>query len=479
MRACSASSSMRTSPTPRSSSAAVTSPYLSMRGRCLPSQALRRCRERDDVVPDVTSGHVVALEPRGTFASTKRSCTFLLRPASRSPGRRVRTRARPRAFEQPGPERDTPLEPQLVVLAHSPDPGPRGRRTSCPRSTRSARPAIVRAPSAGAGDASASAMRFSSAPGWSCRSRRKDLVPDESALRVDVRGVAPHLERVLATVRLCLVAPHAEQRPDDAVLTLQLDALRRSRGDEPEEDRLDLVGGRMPRRTQAMSLGKAVTELAELRLVTCGRRLDHIGSQQFAAVARVPLRLLAAEAVIHVHCRDAISELPRHVPEACRIGATRHEAPDLSAGDDQIVSADRLFDPISNGARHAPIVPACARTGWPTRRRPATWAAARSRHPRRSPRARMRSTQCSAPSFRARVAEISSESFRTRPSESIHTSTGTVARRTARPSARRARRAPHASPSRRLRVLARIDRGAVVRRLDAMELFASERLDLR
>ena len=57
----------------------------------------------------------------GTFASTSRSCTFLRRPARRSPGRRART-SRPSSSDESvhGAPLDRALQPQHAVLAHGP-----------------------------------------------------------------------------------------------------------------------------------------------------------------------------------------------------------------------------------------------------------------------------------------------------------------------------------------------------------------------
>ena len=106
--------------------------------------------------------------------------------------------------------------------------------------------------------------------------------------------------------------------------------------------------------------GRAVARVAQRRLGRGARhglasydlRPEHLGAE-----ARVGFRLVAAQAVVHVDGRHAVAELAEDVPEARRVRSARDEAGDLAAGGDQLVAADRLFDAICEGARHAPIVP--------------------------------------------------------------------------------------------------------------------------
>src|SRR5207248_2148123 len=68
---------------------------------------------------------------------------------------------------------------------------------------------------------------------------RQDLVADQAALRVPVRGVFAEREILGAAVGVGVFAPHAEERTDDAVLTPPLDPARAGARDDAVEDGLD------------------------------------------------------------------------------------------------------------------------------------------------------------------------------------------------------------------------------------------------
>src|SRR6266511_3094989 len=72
---------------------------------------------------------------------------------------------------------------------------------------------------------------------------RQDLVSDQTALRVAVRGIDPEFEPFLAAVRLGLLSPHSQERTHDAVLAPRPDSLRCTARDEPVQHCLDLVRG--------------------------------------------------------------------------------------------------------------------------------------------------------------------------------------------------------------------------------------------
>ena len=201
--------------------------------------------------PETTSGHV-SRSARGTFASTRTSCTFFERPASRSPGRRVRTiEAFPLALEAPRPEADATVEADRVVLADGTDAAPEVGGPSCRRSRRGALRASARDRRGRRGRSSASASRFRSAPGCSCRSsgRISSRISPRfvSAFDESTRYASP----CLLAVRDRLLAPDVEERTNDAVLAPRLDRLRRPRGDEAVEHGLDLIRRRVPGRAQA------------------------------------------------------------------------------------------------------------------------------------------------------------------------------------------------------------------------------------
>jgi hypothetical protein len=76
--------------------------------------------------------------------------------------------------------------------------------------------------------------------------RGQDLPADQATQRIVVRRVDAEREALGAAVRLSLVAPHVQERPDDAVGALRPDSRRRPARREPVEDGLDLVGSRVP-----------------------------------------------------------------------------------------------------------------------------------------------------------------------------------------------------------------------------------------
>src|SRR5207302_944420 len=74
----------------------------------------------------------------------------------------------------------------------------------------------------------------------------------------------------------------------------------RAAGDEPVEDRLDLIGGRMPGRTQAL-LPYRVPLVPERSLAQPAPvELDHVRSELLAAEGRIVIRVGPPEPVIHV-----------------------------------------------------------------------------------------------------------------------------------------------------------------------------------
>ena len=90
---------------------------------------------------------------------------------------------------------------------------------------------------------------------------REDLVADQATLRVRVGGIGAEGQAVLSAVRLRLLPPEREQRTDDAVLARRPDALAVAGRDEPIEDRLDLIRGRVAGRPQATPLGQRIAEM--------------------------------------------------------------------------------------------------------------------------------------------------------------------------------------------------------------------------
>src|SRR5205823_4353094 len=95
--------------------------------------------------------------------------------------------------------------------------------------------------------------------------QRNDLVPDQAAERVAIAGVFPPLEPTRPAEGFGLLAPDAEQRPNDAVLAADLDPLRVAARGEAVDDRLDLVGERVTGRAEPVCVER-VAHVAQLRL---------------------------------------------------------------------------------------------------------------------------------------------------------------------------------------------------------------------
>ena len=120
--------------------------------------------------------------------------------------------------------------------------------------------------------------------------QRHDLCADEAALRLGVRAVAARLDPLGAAVGLGLLPPERQQRADDPVLALRLDPAGNAARDETVEDGLDLVGGGVASRPEAVA-GDRIAQLAER--VLCRpvrrRRLDHLCAEELVAPAGVLL----------------------------------------------------------------------------------------------------------------------------------------------------------------------------------------------
>src|SRR6266516_2901268 len=170
---------------------------------------------------------------------------------------------------------------------------------------------------------------------------RQDPFADEAARRVAVRAVHAVGESVGAAVGHGLVAPERQERSDDAVFALRLDPGGAAARDEPVEDRLDLIGGRVAGGAQPVGR-EAVTNLAQLLLRPSAAAVDDLGAHQLAAKARVFLGLLPAQTVVDVKRRDAIAQLAQEVPGAGRVGAAGDEHCHIS-GRNQLEPTDVIL----------------------------------------------------------------------------------------------------------------------------------------
>ena len=173
----------------------------------------------------------------------------------------------------------------------------------------------------------------------------------ELARRVDAKR-----EPFGLAVRGGLGAPDRQQRADDAVGTTGVHAGGGSPRDEPEEDRLHLVGRGVAGRAQA-GPPHGVALLAQRGLAQPPPvELDHLGVERLDTEARILVGVGPSETVVHVHRRDAVAERAERMPETGRVRAARDQAGDLAAGRDQVVPADVPLDSGENVV-HAPIVP--------------------------------------------------------------------------------------------------------------------------
>ena len=117
--------------------------------------------------------------------------------------------------------------------------------------------------------------------------------------------------------------------------------------DEPVEDRLNLVGGRVPGRAQSVARD-GIALLAQLRLAEpLSIELDHFRTQHVPAEACVGRGVVAAEQMVHMQRRHAVAERAEGVPQAGRVSSPGDEAADLAARLDQVIPADVLFDPCA------------------------------------------------------------------------------------------------------------------------------------
>src|SRR6266566_3450191 len=104
--------------------------------------------------------------------------------------------------------------------------------------------------------------------------QRHDLASDQAAERVAVRRVLTPLQSAFTAEPLRVLPPQTQERPNDAVLASELDPLRGPAGSEPVQDGFDLVGERVPGRTQPIRLN-GVAGLAHLGLAGATRRRSH------------------------------------------------------------------------------------------------------------------------------------------------------------------------------------------------------------
>src|SRR5215471_6608478 len=97
-----------------------------------------------------------------------------------------------------------------------------------------------------------------------------------------------------------------------------------------------------------MPCGQLVPQLTQRRL---GRALwlratlgHDLCAEDVAAVARILVRLAAAQSVVDVNGGHSVAERFEDVPEARRVGSAGDEAPDLAAGRDQVVLTNMRID---------------------------------------------------------------------------------------------------------------------------------------
>ena len=228
--------------------------------------------------PRTTSGHASRSE-RGTFASTNRSCTFTLLPASRSPARQPRT-WRPGSSDSivQAPQRTAPESATGPCSSHTWSysrtawrPAPRSIRCDPSREASNDNRAFsmrLREPSLGAG-----AQQIRVGGGVQAAEQRQDLVADQAALRCPdstcpcgtsspSRGSTPRSRRARRR------AAGGRRRRRGGARSRRVLAAR----DELVEHGLDLVRGGVASGAEAAALRDPVANLAQRGLLVAAPR---------------------------------------------------------------------------------------------------------------------------------------------------------------------------------------------------------------
>src|SRR5512146_784201 len=277
MRSCSRSSSISTSPTPRSSSVCDTS-------NAHPLHVDDSGYRHDLVTPyDERPAVAVGAGDLGVDEHVLHLLRAACEPVARPPASYLK--ARQSRFDPPAAPDDRTveiarnrLEPEAVMLAHrlnaaaEVDALRADRRLEQLDQRRRHRPALVQH-----AKHVLARRRMDAFEPW------QDLVTDQSAQGRRIRRVGAPLEPALAAVLLGLFAPHTKQRPNDAVVAADIDPFRRPAGGEPEEDRLDLVGERVPGGAQLLR-AERVADVAQLGFRrTAGGALHDLGAEPLRA----------------------------------------------------------------------------------------------------------------------------------------------------------------------------------------------------
>ena len=214
----------------------------------------------------------------------------------------------------------------------------RGRRDACPVARRESSTSDASSRRGSRGASAPSASRFARARGSSSsrsgRSRSRISPRFVPAFVVSTRHERPSL----AAVRLRLLAPEREERPDDAVLASRSDPPRRAARDDAVEDRLDLVRGRVAGGAQSGAGRQRRSGARAAPPLSRRGGADDSASRACCAVGGVGVRLGAAEPVVDMDGVDGVAERPEDVPEARRVRAPGDEAGHLASGLDQVVA---------------------------------------------------------------------------------------------------------------------------------------------
>ena len=157
-------------------------------------------RHHDDLVAAHDERPRLALRP-GDLRIDEEILHLLAAPGEPVPGsppahaqtRSCAARCARRPSGPAGRARRRPLEPDVGRTPGRPRDRRRGRRASSLPVRRAGRRSLARRAAEAAPASSSAARRFRSAAGWSRRSSGQDLVADQAALRVRVRGVDAEL----------------------------------------------------------------------------------------------------------------------------------------------------------------------------------------------------------------------------------------------------------------------------------------------
>src|SRR6476620_9609265 len=278
MRAWSVASSIRTSPTPRSSSVLVLITLPPHRWIFHDSGDADNLAARDDERP----GRALAPWHLRVDEDVLHLLAAAAEAIAGAPGTNLEAGSVRR--DRPGAEADgAVLERDAVVFADGADAVAEVRflRAGGGCEQLAQRP-LARAREARAFLGRCEREQVLAGAGVELLGERQDLRADQTPFRRVVGAVLAVRKARIVAVGACLLGPEVEQRPDDAVLALRLDPARAAARDEPVENGLDLVGGGVTGCAQAIGRER-VADAPQLVLGARRRGVDDLGPESVVA----------------------------------------------------------------------------------------------------------------------------------------------------------------------------------------------------